>query len=81
VNSTLNVSQLDINEDDLRQRLVYFEERLADAKRMSIAKEPLPAKFSEGFATDRPDRPKTWSDTIKLITERIAGIQDQFRVE
>jgi hypothetical protein len=40
----MNVFQLDLNEDDLRQRLVYFEQRLVDAERMSIAKEPLPAK-------------------------------------
>jgi hypothetical protein len=79
VNSTLNVFQLDMSsEDDLRQRLVYFEQRLVDAERMSIAKEPLPAKFSEGFTTAGP---KTWPDTIRLIRERIAGIQDQFKVE
>jgi hypothetical protein len=76
--STLNVLQLDMNEDDLRQRLVYFEQRLVEAERMSISKEPLPAKFSEGFTTHGP---KTWPDTIRLIRERIAGIQDQFRVE
>jgi hypothetical protein len=74
--STLNVLQLDRNEDDLRQRLVYFEQRLVEAERMSISKEPLPA--SDGFTTHRP---KTWPDTIRLIRERIAGIQDQFRAE
>jgi hypothetical protein len=78
MNSTMNVFQLDENEDDLRQRLLYFEQRLVDAERMSIAKEPLPATFSESFTTYRP---KTWPDTIRLIRERIAGIQDQFRVE
>jgi hypothetical protein len=76
MDSTMNMFQLDVNEDDLRQRLVYFEQRLVDAERMSIAIEPIPAKFSEGT-----DRPKTWPETIRLIRERIAGIQDQFRVE
>jgi hypothetical protein len=66
-----------MSEADLRQRLVYFEQKLTEAQRMSIAKEPLPAKFSAGFTTEKP---KTWSDTIKLIKERIAGIQDQFQV-
>jgi hypothetical protein len=63
-----------MSEADLRQRLVYFEQKLVDAERMSLAKEPLPAKFSEGFTTEKP---KTWRDTIKLIKERIARIQDQ----
>jgi hypothetical protein len=67
-----------MSEEDLRQRLVYFEQRLVDAERMSNAKEPLPAKFSAGFTTESPN---TWPDTIKLIKDRIAGIQDQFRVE
>jgi len=35
-----------MSEADLRQRLLYFEQRLVDAERMSLAKEPLPAKFS-----------------------------------
>jgi hypothetical protein len=78
MNSTLNLLRLDINEDDLRQRLIYFQRRLADAETMSIAKEPLPAKFSAGFTTEKL---KTWPDTIKLIKERIAGVQDQFKVE
>jgi hypothetical protein len=67
-----------MSEDDLRERLVYFEQRLTEAERMSVAKEPLPAKFSAGFSTERP---KTWPETIKLIRERIASIQDQFKVE
>jgi hypothetical protein len=67
-----------MSEADLRQRLVYFEQKLMEAESMSIAKEPLPAKFSAGFTTERP---KTWPDTIKLIKERIATIQDQFQVE
>jgi hypothetical protein len=66
-----------MSEADLRQRLVYFEQRLVDAERMSNAKEPLPAKFSGGFTTEKP---KTWPDAIKLIKERIASIQDQFQV-
>jgi hypothetical protein len=78
MNSPINVFQLDVSEDDLRQRLVYFEQRLVEAERMSIAKEPLPSTFSAGFTTEKPT---TWTDTIKLIKERIARIQDQFRVE
>jgi len=66
-----------MSEADLRERLVYFEQRLSEAERMSIAKEPLPAKFSSGFTTERP---KTWPETIKLIRERIASIQDQFQI-
>jgi hypothetical protein len=66
-----------MSEADLRERLVYFEQRLAEAERMSVAKEPLPAKFSSGFSTEKP---KTWSDTIKIIRERIASIQDQFQI-
>jgi hypothetical protein len=67
-----------MSEADLRERLVYFQQRLAEAERLSINREPLPAKFSAGFTTERP---KTWPETIKLIRERIASIQDQFRVE
>jgi hypothetical protein len=67
-----------MSETDLRERLVYFEQRLNEAERMSVAKQPLPAKFSAGFTTERP---KTWPETIKLIRERIASIQDQFKVE
>jgi hypothetical protein len=66
-----------MSEADLRERLVYFQQRLAEAERMSVAKEPLPAKFSAGFTAERPE---IWPDTIKLIKERIASIQDQFQV-
>jgi hypothetical protein len=48
-----------MSEADLRERLVYFEHRLAEAERMSIAKEPLPDKFSSGFTTEKP---KTWPE-------------------
>jgi hypothetical protein len=66
-----------MSEADLRQRLVYFEERLAEAERMSIAHEPLPPKFSVSFTAEKPEN---WAETIKLIRERIASIQDQFKV-
>jgi hypothetical protein len=62
-----------MSEADLRERLVYFQQRLAEAERMSVAKEPLPAGFTA-------ERLETWPDTIKLIKERIASIQDQFQV-
>jgi hypothetical protein len=66
-----------MSEADLRQRLVSFEKRLAEAERMSVAQEPLPPKFSASFTTEKP---QNWTETIKLIRERIASIQDQFEV-
>jgi len=57
---------------------VYFEQRLNEAERMSVAKQPLPAKFSAGFTTERP---KTWPETIKLIRGTYRQHQDQFKVE
>jgi hypothetical protein len=66
-----------MNEADLRQRLIYFEKKLVEAECMSIAREPLPPKFSAGFTTEKP---KNWPEAIKLIRDRIASIQDQFEV-
>jgi hypothetical protein len=66
-----------MSEADLRQRLVYFEGRLAEAERMSVAHEPFPPKFSASFTTEKA---KNWAEAIKLIRERIASIQDQFEV-
>jgi hypothetical protein len=67
-----------MNEDYLKERLVYFEQRLADAERMSAAKERLPANFSAGFTTEKP---KTWPETIKLMKERITGIKAQLNLK
>jgi hypothetical protein len=66
------MAPIKLSESDLREQLAYFEQRLAEAERRSISKEPLPAKFSADFTTENP---KTWSDTIKFIKERIASIQ------
>jgi hypothetical protein len=67
-----------MSEGHLRERLAYFEQRLANAERMSIAKERLPANFSAGFTTEKP---KTWSETIKLMKARIIGIKSQLNIE
>ena len=54
-----------MSEADLRERRVYFEQRLAEAERMSIAKEPLPAKFSSGFTTEKPKRGLTQLSSLE----------------
>jgi hypothetical protein len=59
---------------DLRERLAYFEQRLAEAQRMYAARETLPLKFSLGFTTEKL---KTWPDTIRVIKERIATVKNQ----
>jgi hypothetical protein len=60
-----------LSESDLRERLVYFEQRLAEAH---VNCESASAKFSAVFTTEKP---KTWPDTIKLIQDRIANIEIQ----
>jgi hypothetical protein len=62
------------SEDNLRQRLAYFEERLELAKSRRDAKETRPRSFDEGYTTERL---KTWAESIALITERINGINFQ----
>jgi hypothetical protein len=63
-----------MTEIDLKERLAYFEQRLAEAQRMYAARETLPLKFSLGFTTEKL---KTWSDTIRVIKERIVTIKGQ----
>jgi len=63
-----------MSEEDLQQRLAYFEEKLKEATHKSLAKEPFVRKFNAGFTTAEI---KSWPDTIALIKERIAGIRAQ----
>ncbi len=63
-----------MSQEDLKVRLAYFEEKLAEAMRESAAKLPFPKKFGAGFTTEPI---KDWSGAIAVIKERIAGIRKQ----
>ena len=63
-----------MNQDDLRQRLAYFEDKMEEALRRSKAKEPFSRKFSEGFTTEPI---KDWRGAIEILGERLAGIRKQ----
>jgi hypothetical protein len=65
-----------MSEANLKERLAYFEGRLAEAQRRSAAKEPHPRTFDAGYTTDTF---KTWAESIALIKQRIAGIQEQLK--
>jgi len=67
-----------MSEENLKQRLGYFEGRLEEAKRRHAAKEPYQRRFNEGFSTETF---KSWSESIALINERILGIQFQLRAK
>jgi len=67
-----------VNRDNLNRRLLYFEERLEEAKRKRAAKEPHPRNFDEGYTTETF---KTWPESIALINERIASIKFQMRAK
>jgi hypothetical protein len=67
-----------VSKENLQQRLVYFEEKLAEAKRRHAAKEPHPRTFDEGYTTEIF---KTWVESIAIINERIAGIKDQLKIK
>jgi hypothetical protein len=67
-----------MREDNLKERLEYFEERLAEAKRKFAAKEPHPRTFDAGYSTETF---KTWAESIAVIKERIARIEDQLSVQ
>ncbi len=67
-----------MSEEDLKQRLTYFEEKLDEAMRRSFAKERLAKTFSAGFTTAEI---KSWPETIALIKERIARIKEQLIIE
>jgi hypothetical protein len=67
-----------MSEENLKQRLAYFEQRLEEAKRRHSAKEPHPRSFDAGYTTETF---KTWSESIALINERLATINDQLKAE
>ena len=46
--------------------------------RRSAAKEPHPRDFDSGYTTETF---KTWSESIAVIKERIAGIKSQLTVD
>jgi hypothetical protein len=65
-----------MSEENLKLRLVYFEQRLEEAKRKYAAKEPHPRSFDQGYTKEIL---KSWPESIALINERILGIQFQLR--
>jgi hypothetical protein len=65
-----------MNEENLKQRLAYFQQRLEEAKRRHSAKEPHPRNFDAGYTTDTF---KTWGESIALINERLASINNQLK--
>jgi hypothetical protein len=67
-----------MSEEDLKQRLAYFQQRLEEAKRRHSAKEPHPRTFDAGYTTDTF---KTWAESIAVIKERLATINDQLKAE
>jgi hypothetical protein len=67
-----------MNEENLKQRLVYFQQRLEEAKRRHLAKEPHPRNFDAGYTTDTF---KTWKESIALINERLDNINSQLKTE
>jgi hypothetical protein len=66
-----------MNEENLRQRLAYFQQRLEEAKRRHSAKEPHPRNFDAGYTTDTF---KTWGESIALINERLTSINNQLNM-
>ena len=67
-----------MSQENLKQRLAYFEERLEEAKRRNAAKEPHPRTFDAGYTTETF---KTWVESIAVINERIAGIKAQLNAK
>jgi hypothetical protein len=65
-----------MNEENLRERLAYFQQRLEEAKRRHSAKEPHPRNFDAGYTTDTF---KTWGESIALINARLASINNQLK--
>lgn len=63
-----------MSQENLKQRLAYFEQRLEEAKRNNAAKLPHPRTFDAGYTTEVF---KTWVESIAVINERIAGIKAQ----
>jgi len=66
-----------MNEENLKERLAYFQQRLEEAKRRHSAKEPHPRNFDAGYTTDTF---KTWGESIALINERLASINNQLNM-
>jgi hypothetical protein len=67
-----------MNEENLRERQAYFQQRLEEAKRRHAAKEPHPRTFDAGYTTTIF---KTWGESIALINERLASINKQLKAE
>ncbi|MBB5317061.1 hypothetical protein [Tunturibacter empetritectus] len=67
-----------MSEENLKQRLAYFQQRLEEAKRRHSAKEPHPRTFDAGYTTETF---KTWAESIAVINERLATINDQLKAE
>ena len=65
-----------MNEENLKERLAYFQQRLEEAKRRHSAKEPHPRNFDAGYTTDTF---KTWRESIALINERLAIINESIK--
>ena len=63
-----------VSDKNLKERLVYFEDRLREAQSRSAAKEPHPRTFDAGYTTETF---KTWGESIAVLKERIAGIKSQ----
>ena len=63
-----------MSEQNLKERLAYFEGRLREAQTRLAAKEPHPRTFDAGYTTEVF---KTWGESIAVLKERIAGIKGQ----
>lgn len=61
-----------MSSEDLKERITYFEMRLAEARQKAATKEAYSAKFSAGFATEKL---RSWHELIALIQQRIASIR------
>ncbi|HEX3969225.1 MAG TPA: hypothetical protein VHW70_14760 [Edaphobacter sp.] len=67
-----------MSQENLKQRLAYFEERLEEAKRKNAAREPHPRTFDAGYTTDTF---KTWVQSIAIINERITSIKSRLKAD
>jgi hypothetical protein len=67
-----------VSQENLKQRLAYFEERLEEAKRKNAAREPHPRTFDAGYTTDTF---KTWVQSIAIINERITSIKSRLKAD
>ena len=67
-----------MSKENLKERLVYFEGKLEEAKRKARAKELRPRTFDAGYTTERL---KTWAESIALIETRIFSIREQLALK